>query len=116
MTAIDISTKYPPVRNYIGGAFVDADAASRLDVFNPADGSVISHVPLSTNADVDRAVGAAEKALPEWSAMPIKERVQVFFRYKALLEKNIDELAALITEENGKILGESRAEVLKSAE
>jgi malonate-semialdehyde dehydrogenase (acetylating)/methylmalonate-semialdehyde dehydrogenase len=116
MTAIDISTKYPPVRNYIGGAFVDTDAAAQLDVFNPADGSVISHVPLSTNADVDRAVGAAEKAFPEWSALPIKERVQVFFRYKALLEKNIDELAALITEENGKILGEARAEVLKSAE
>lgn len=116
MTAIDISTKYPPVRNYIGGAFVDADAPERLDVFNPADGRVISHVPLSTNADVERAVAAAEKALPAWSAMPIKERVQVFFRYKALLEKNIDELAALITEENGKIDSEARAEVLKSAE
>src|SRR4051812_44091776 len=48
--------------------------------------------------------------------MPIKERVQVFYRYKALLEKNIDELAALITEENGKVASEARAEVLKSAE
>src|SRR3989454_10750674 len=115
MTAIDIQTKYPPVRNYIGGAFVDADA-DHLDVFNPADGRVISRVPLSAYADVDRAVAAAEKAFPAWSATPIKERVQVFFRYKALLEKNIDELAALITEENGKISSEARAEVLKSAE
>src|ERR1043165_6504206 len=81
MTAIDIQTKYPPVRNYICGA-----------------------------------VAQAEKAFPGWSALPIKERVQVFFRYKALLEKNIDELAALITEENGKILSEARAEALKSAE
>ena len=115
MTAIDIQTKYPPVRNYIGGAFVDADA-DHLDVFNPADGRVISRVPLSAYADVDRAVAAAKAAFPAWSARPIKERVQVFFRYKALLEKNIDELAALITEENGKIDSEARAEVLKSAE
>jgi malonate-semialdehyde dehydrogenase (acetylating) / methylmalonate-semialdehyde dehydrogenase len=116
MTAIDIQTKYPPVRNYIGGAFVDAGAADQLDVFNPADGRVISRVPLSAYADVERAVAAAQNAFPAWSAMPIKERVQVFFRYKALLEKNIDELAALITEENGKIDSEARAEVLKSAE
>src|SRR3954454_23314833 len=115
MTAIDIQTKYPPVRNYIGGGFVDADA-DYLDVFNPADGRVISRVPLSAYADVDRAVAAAKAAFPKWSATPIKERAQVFFRYKALLEQNIDELSALVTEENGKILSEARAEVLKSAE
>src|SRR5438309_6082739 len=115
MTAIDIQTKYPPVRNYIGGAFVDADA-DHLDVFNPANGRVISRVPLSAYADVDRAVQAAKKAFPVWSSMPIKERVQVFFRYKTLLEENIADLAALITEENGKIDIEARAEILKSAE
>src|ERR1043165_4202679 len=98
MTAIDIQTKYPPVRNYIGGAVVDADV-EHLDVFNPADGRVISRVPLSAHPDVDRAVAAAEKAFPGWSALPIKERVQVFFRYKALLEKNIDE-QRLVAEED----------------
>src|SRR4029453_7830196 len=51
-----------------------------------------------------------------WSGTPIKERVQVLYRYKSLLEQNIDELAALVTEENGKIASEARAEVLKSAE
>src|SRR5438105_5577830 len=116
MTAIDISTKYPPVRNYIGGRFVEGNAGTFLDVTNPADGSVISRVPLSPAAEVDRAVQAAKKAFPAWSGLPIKERVQVFFKYKTLLEKNIDELSALITEENGKIDAEARAEVLKSAE
>jgi malonate-semialdehyde dehydrogenase (acetylating)/methylmalonate-semialdehyde dehydrogenase len=116
MSAIDISTKYPPVRNYIGGTFVDGDRYNHLDVTNPADGSVISRVPLSTAPAVDRAVQAAKRAFPAWSSLPIKERVQVFFRYKTLLEQNIDELAALITEENGKIDSEARAEVLKSAE
>jgi malonate-semialdehyde dehydrogenase (acetylating)/methylmalonate-semialdehyde dehydrogenase len=110
------ATKYPPVRNYINGEFVDASAQQALDVTNPADGSVISQVPLSAAADVDKAVDAAKKAFPGWSQMPIKERVQVFFRYKNLLEQNIEELAKLVTEENGKIDSEARAEVLKSAE
>ena len=110
------ASKYPDVRNYIAGEFVDGDGARTLDVTNPADGSVISRVPLSGTAEIDCAVDAAKKAFPAWSGMPIKERVQVFFRYKTLLEKHIDELSALVTEENGKIESEARAEVLKSAE
>src|SRR3954462_9102525 len=105
----------PEVRNYVDGVFVDGER-SFLEVHNPSDGSVISRVPLSTQKDVDAAVASAAKEFPAWSAMPIKERVQVFYRYKALLEKNIDELAALVSEENGKITSEARAEVLKSAE
>jgi malonate-semialdehyde dehydrogenase (acetylating)/methylmalonate-semialdehyde dehydrogenase len=118
MTAIEpsVSTKYPPVRNYIGGEFVAGDTHPHLDVFNPADGSVISRVPLSPGGEVDRAVQAAKRAFPAWAATPIKERVQVFFRYKTLLEQNIAELARIVTEENGKIDNEARAEVLKSAE
>jgi malonate-semialdehyde dehydrogenase (acetylating) / methylmalonate-semialdehyde dehydrogenase len=107
--------KYPEVRNYVGGSFIGSDR-SFLEVHNPSDGSVISRVPLSSQDDVDAAVASAHKAFPAWAATPIKERVQVFYRYKALLEKNIDGLAALITEENGKVTSEARAEVLKSAE
>ncbi len=108
--------KYPDVRNYIGGTYVDSNGSQHLDVTNPADGSVISRVPLSGTSEVDRAVEAAKKAQPAWGAVPIKERVQVFYRYKALLEKNITELGALVSEENGKIRSEAEAEVLKSAE
>ena len=110
------TTKYPDVRNYIGGTFVDTTDRDYLDVTNPADGSVISRVPLCGQTEVDRAVDAARKAAPGWAATPIKERVQVFYRYKALLEKHITELGALVTEENGKIRAEAEAEVLKSAE
>jgi len=118
MTAIEhpTSTRYPDVRNYIGGTFVDAERDRHLDVMNPTDGTVLSRVPLSGMQEVDRAVEAAKKAQPAWAATPIKERAQVFYRYKALLEKNIDELAALVSEENGKIRNEAAAEVLKSAE
>ena len=107
--------KYPEVRNYVAGDFVKGEH-DYLDVFNPSDGSVISKVPLSSRADVDRAVAVAQAAFPAWSAMPIKERVQIFYRYRALLERDIEELTALVTEENGKIYAEARAEVLKSME
>ena len=85
-------------------------------MYNPSEGSVISRVPLSSHREVDRAVESARAAFAGWAGTPIKERVQVFYRYKALLERHIDELAALVTEENGKIASEARAEVLKSAE
>ena len=107
--------KYPEVRNYVDGSFVKSDR-EYIDVMNPGDGSVISRVPLSTHDDINVAVQSARRAFPGWAATPIKERVQVFFKYKALLEKNIDELAELVTEENGKIHSEARAEILKSAE
>jgi malonate-semialdehyde dehydrogenase (acetylating)/methylmalonate-semialdehyde dehydrogenase len=107
--------KYPAVANYLNGSFV-ADDLPALDVYNPSEGSVISRVPLSTHREVDRAVESARAAFRGWSGTPIKERVQVFYRYKALLERHLDELAALVTEENGKIASEARAEVLKSAE
>jgi malonate-semialdehyde dehydrogenase (acetylating)/methylmalonate-semialdehyde dehydrogenase len=107
--------KYPAVSNYLNGSFV-ADDLPALEVYNPSEGSVISSVPLSSQREVDLAVESARAAFPGWSATPIKERVQVFYRYKALLERHLDELAGLISEENGKIASEARAEVLKSAE
>jgi len=108
--------KYPPVQNYINGAFVNASSNRKLDVISPVDGNHLSTVPMSTARDLDEAVIAAKAAFPIWSKFPIKERVQVFFRYKYLLEKNLKELAKLVQEENGKTYGEAVAEVEKSIE
>jgi malonate-semialdehyde dehydrogenase (acetylating)/methylmalonate-semialdehyde dehydrogenase len=112
---METTLKYPAVPNVVGGE-VSPNGHQYLDVHNPADGTVISRVPLSGGRDVDAAVEAARRALPAWSGLPIKERVQVFFRYRQLLEEHIDELAALVTEENGKVESEARAEVLKAIE
>ena len=106
---------YPEVRNFIGGVFVE-DKLSRIDVENPRFGKVISTMPLSGQAELDSAVQAAKAAFPAWSSTPVKERVQVFFRYKTLLEKHLTELSQLVMDENGKTFEESRAEVEKSIE
>ncbi len=108
-------TTYPKVQNYIGGKFV-ADALTTMEVHSPIDGTKISDLPLSSRSELDQAVAAAEAAFPAWSQMPIKERVQIFFRYRELLIKHRDELAEIVHRENGKTMGESYAEVDKSVE
>ena len=111
-----ISMKYTPVQNFINGQFADASSARTLQVISPLDGNLLSTVPMSTGKDLDKAVKAAKAAFPGWSRIPIKERVQVFYRYKYLLEKNLKELAELCSEENGKTYSESVAEIEKSIE
>lgn len=108
--------KYAPVQNYINGSFINASSKKVIDVISPLDGTLLSIVPLSTSADLDKAVAAAKAAFPNWSKTPIKERVQVFFKYKQLLEKNMQELSKLVQEENGKTYAEAIAEVEKSIE
>ena len=117
---MQISESFSKVKNYINGEFIPRtigrNELESLDVINPQNGAVISSLPLSTYDDVDKAVKAATKAYPAWSEMTLKERVQIFFNYRSLLEKNIEELTNLIVLENGKIYGEAKAEVLKSME
>jgi malonate-semialdehyde dehydrogenase (acetylating)/methylmalonate-semialdehyde dehydrogenase len=102
--------------NYIAGKESPAITQKYIDVTDPSTGSVIAQVPACGAEEVEAAVRAAHAAQPAWAAMPIKERVQVFFRYKTLLEKNMKELAELVNRENGKIMSEAQAEVEKSIE
>jgi len=108
--------KYAPVQNFINGQFVNASSDQTLPVISPLDGTVLSEVPLSAPKDLDAAVRAAKIAFHNWSHTPIKERVQVLFRYRHLLETHLQELAALVSEENGKTIGEAIAEVEKCIE
>ena len=108
-------TKQPEVKNFINGKF-ERNGHVSMDVMSPIDGSIISTLPLSNYTDVDKAVKAAKKAFIDWSSRTLKERVQVFFNYRTLLEKNMDELTKLVQLENGKTYGEAKAEVEKSIE
>ncbi|MBN8833864.1 MAG: methylmalonate-semialdehyde dehydrogenase (acylating) [Niastella sp. SCN 39-18] len=108
--------KYSPIKNYINGKFTDALGNRKMDVISPLDGALLSTVPMSSYKDLDDAVKAAHIAFETWSRVPIKERVQVFFKYKTLLEQNLQSLAELCSEENGKTIGESLAEIEKCIE
>ena len=107
--------KYSDVKNYINGKF-EENGAQQMDILSPLNGEVISHLPLSGMEALDQAVKAAASAFPDWSAMPIKERVQVFYEYRNLLEKYRNELAEIVHVENGKTIDEAAAEVDKSIE
>jgi malonate-semialdehyde dehydrogenase (acetylating) / methylmalonate-semialdehyde dehydrogenase len=108
--------QYSPVQNYIGGEFVTPQTSRSLNVISPLDGNQLSKVPMSNAVELNNAVGSSTRAFPGWSKTPIKERVQVFFRYKFLLEKNLKELAHLVHLENGKTIDEAIAEIEKSIE
>lgn len=107
--------KHLSLKNYIDGNLVSFEG-EHLDVISPLDGSVIADVPISGKETVNQAVTSAANAFTKWSSTPIKERSQIFYRYKFLLEKNMNELAELVHIENGKTISESIAEVEKSIE
>jgi malonate-semialdehyde dehydrogenase (acetylating)/methylmalonate-semialdehyde dehydrogenase len=104
------------IRNYVGGEWVDVQAAERLEVTNPATGEAIAEVPLSAQADVDRAVAAAREAFPAWRATPPLERARACFALKYVLEENADELAAIVTRDNGKAIKDASGEVRRGIE
>jgi malonate-semialdehyde dehydrogenase (acetylating)/methylmalonate-semialdehyde dehydrogenase len=104
------------VRSFIGGKFRDSSAQKVDPIPNPATGETIASLPHSTREEINEAVAAAKKAFPAWSETPVPERAQVMFRFKALFDKHIDELSAIVTQENGKTLDESRGEVKRAIE
>ncbi|MBM4001434.1 MAG: CoA-acylating methylmalonate-semialdehyde dehydrogenase [Planctomycetes bacterium] len=106
------------LHNHVGGAPLAplSPAPEYLDVISPVDGARLTRVVLSGPDDLDAAVCRAADAFDAWSNRTLKDRTQVFFRYRTLLEANGQELAELVHRENGKTVEEGRAEVLKAIE
>ncbi len=102
-------------KNLIGGTWTMPERET-APIYNPATGDEIERVPLSGAAEVDGAVQAAARAYQSWSQTPVMDRVQLMFRYKALLEEHIDELAAIVTRHHGKTLDEARGEARRGIE
>jgi len=105
------------VGHWIDGAPSAPPAGSRYgDVYNPATGELVRKVALADTALVDAAVKSAARAFPAWAATPPLRRARVMFKFKELLERHADELAAIITAEHGKVFSDAQGEVTRGME
>ena len=109
-------TSVTRLRNYVDGQWINSHSAESHDVVNPATNQVIAGVPLAERTEVDAVVNAAAAAFPAWRRTPPEERIQPLFKLKALLEEHLDEIARIITQENGKTFLEAKAEVRRAIE
>ncbi len=104
------------VQNFINGVKVKSESTRISSVFNPATGAEIKKVKLSTAAEVDQAIAAADKAFVSWSQQSPLRRARILFKFKELLEANFDELARLISTEHGKIYSDAIGELTRGLE
>lgn len=104
------------LKNFINGAWCASSASQYLEVRNPATDEMLARVPLSPPEEVDQAAQAAADAQVDWRRIPATQRVQYLFRLKDLLEQNFDDLARMITLENGKVLEDARGEIRRAIE
>ncbi|SDJ24431.1 CoA-acylating methylmalonate-semialdehyde dehydrogenase [Natribacillus halophilus] len=111
-----MKTDVKATRNSINGEWVDSEGGVTDSVPNPATGEEIATVPISTAADVDRAVEAAKAAYESWSLVPVPDRARYMFKYLQLLNENREELGEIITQENGKTLKDAHGEVQRGIE
>ena len=102
--------------HWISGKHVEGTSGRSGAVYNPATGEVGSRVPLASKAELDTAVEAAKAAFPDWAATPPLTRARIMFKYKALIEDNADELAAIITAEHGKVLSDAHGSLTRGLE
>jgi malonate-semialdehyde dehydrogenase (acetylating)/methylmalonate-semialdehyde dehydrogenase len=114
-----MSVAAPPITkltNFINGHWTESRASEWRDVVNPATGEILASVPLAEAAEVNVAVEVAAAAFPEWRRTPPEDRIQPLFKLKTLLEEHIDEIARIITMENGKTFTEAKAEMRRAIE
>ena len=104
------------IGHFVNGAPVAGTSGRLAPVYNPATGEQTAEVALATAEEVGRVVAAAEAALPGWAATPALRRARVLFRFKELIERDIDALAATLTAEHGKILSDARGSITRGLE
>jgi malonate-semialdehyde dehydrogenase (acetylating)/methylmalonate-semialdehyde dehydrogenase len=111
---IATETSVQTLKWFVGGRWEDAGARSLHPVRNPSTGQVVAQTPYATAQDVDRAAQAAHAAFLKWREVPVVERVQVLYRYKDLFEENAEDLARILSTENGKTIEDARMEVRRA--
>ncbi|WP_066048639.1 CoA-acylating methylmalonate-semialdehyde dehydrogenase [Robertmurraya korlensis] len=113
---MEVTQTVQTLKNFINGQWVDSTSSQMEEVPNPATGEVIARVPISTREDLDFAVSVAEEAFKKWKKVAVPKRARILFRYQQLLVDHWDELAKLITLENGKSYNEAYGEVQRGIE
>ena len=101
---------------FVNGKSVQSKTEKFYDIMDPSVGQVIARAPNCTQDEVDSAIESAEKAFPAWRDTPVMRRVQVLYKFKRLLEENLDELTMSVCRENGKVWQEAKGDVLKAIE
>ena len=104
------------LHHYINGQKVEGTSGRFGDVFNPATGEVAARVPLASSSETASAIEAAAAAFPDWRNTPPLRRARVLFRFKELLDANLDELAQLVSSEHGKVFSDARGSVIRGIE
>lgn len=104
------------VQHFIDGKTVAGTSGRQGDVYNPATGEIARKVDFASEDDVNKAVAAAQEALPGWAATPPLTRARIMMKYRELLEDNADDLAAILTSEHGKVLSDARGEMTRGIE
>src|SRR3954449_9915479 len=103
------------IDHFIGGSTF-ASGERQGEVFDPNQGEVQAHVRFGTAADLQKAVDAALAAQAAWAATNPQRRARVMFKYKELVEKNMEELARLLSSEHGKVIADARGDVQRGLE
>jgi malonate-semialdehyde dehydrogenase (acetylating)/methylmalonate-semialdehyde dehydrogenase len=111
-----MSSSVPTVKNFINGVFEESKATKWFDVINPATQEVVSRVPQSTPEELKRAEDGAKATFKTWREVPIQQRQRVYFNMQKLIRDNTDELARLITVEQGKTLADAKGDVFRGLE
>lgn len=104
------------LHHYINGQRVEGASGRFGEVYNPTDGEVTALVPLASADETSKAVEVAAAAFPAWRDTPPLRRSRIFFRFKELIEQNLDELAQLVSSEHGKVLSDARGSVIRGME
>ncbi|MFH5181698.1 CoA-acylating methylmalonate-semialdehyde dehydrogenase [Paenibacillus sp. TAB 01] len=104
------------LKNFIGGEWVESRSTQSEPVYNPATEEILAYVPISTRAELNQAAANAKETFRSWSRTPVPRRARILFKYQQLLVEHWEELAQLITRENGKSYNEAYGEVLRGIE
>ena len=104
------------VKQLINGQFVDSNTSEWIDITDPATQEVIAKVPQTTDDEINQAVAAAQTAFQTWRKTPITTRARIFLKYQALIRDHMDELAEILTAEQGKTIADARGDVFRGLE